>query len=430
MHPAAKKLNQRLEGTVVRRMLSDLGEHIFFPRGIVAQAAEAAAQAHRFDATVGMAYSHGEPIMLDSIRAAVPGVTPKQLVGYSPTPGNAELRRRWQEEMLAKNPRLEGIPTSLPMVSPGLTNGLCHTADLFFNPGDTLILPDLYWGNYNLLFEVRHGVNIVTYPFFNDRGRFNLAALQQAVTEQAGKRGVRVLLNFPNNPTGFTPSCGEAKEIVDTLVQAAELTDIMLICDDAYFGLFYDDEIETQSLFSRAAAAHPNLLAVKIDGATKEDYVWGFRVGFITVAAQGLTEDHYAAWDDKLTGSIRSNVSNGNTLGQSLLLQAMRNTDYHNNKQRIAEELRQRYDIVRSIVSAPPFNQDGFPLQSLPFNSGYFMAFRSTRMQAETIRTELLKRGIGIIAFGDSLVRVAYAGVDPQDLPELYAVIAEVAQAC
>lgn len=427
MHPAAEQLNQRLEGTIIRRMLSSLGEQIFFPRGIVAQAAEAAAHAHRFDATVGMAYSHGEPIMLESIRRSVPGISPKQSVGYSPTPGNAELRRRWQQEQYRKNPRLTGSATSLPMVTPGLTNGLCHISDLFCNPGDTLVLPDLYWGNYNLLFGVRHGVRFVTYPFFNNNGGFNVSGLQAAIHENTGSRGVRVLLNFPNNPTGYTPSREEAEEITAVLTRAADETDVMLICDDAYFGLFYDDGIETESLFAHTAAAHPNLLAVKVDGATKEDYVWGFRIGFITIAAAGLQPDHFAAWDDKLTGSIRSNVSNGNTLGQSLLLQAMHSPEYNSNKQGIAEELQRRYHIVREIISAPPFNNPGFPLQALPFNSGYFMAFHCANGTAEAIRTTLLTKGIGVIAFGDHLVRVAYAGVDPEFLPELYHFIAETA---
>ena len=32
---------------------------------------------------------------------------------------------------------------------------------------------------------------------------------------------------------------------------------------------------------------HPNVLGIKLDGATKEDYVWGFRVGFITFGFKG-----------------------------------------------------------------------------------------------------------------------------------------------
>ena len=48
------------------------------------------------------------------------------------------------------------------------------------------------------------------------------------------------------------------------------------------FGLVYENGIFKESLFSKLADLHENVLAVKVDGATKEDYAWGFRVGFIT----------------------------------------------------------------------------------------------------------------------------------------------------
>ncbi len=428
MHPAAKKLNERLQGTIIDRMLSDLGKEFFFPKGIVAQAAEAAKRAHRFDATVGMAYTKGAPIILDAIKDSISGIGTKQIVGYSPTPGNADLRKRWLDLMKSKNPSLQGVSSSLPMVTPGLTNGLNHAADLFCNPGETLILPDLYWGNYNLLFGVRYGLNIVTYPFFTSDGRFNLDGFIQTIRENRGPRGVRILLNFPNNPTGYSPSHEEAKAITAALAKEAEEGDILLILDDAYFGLFYEEGLETESLFAHTAALHKNLLAVKIDGATKEDYVWGFRVGFFTIANPELNEDHYAAWDDKLIGSIRSNVSNGNTLGQNLLLKAMDTPGYAENKKAIADELRNRYLIVRKILSEAPYNKADFPLSALPFNAGYFMAFRCKENNAEQLRQDLLAEGIGTIAMGDSLLRVAYAGVDQEFLPDLYAEIAKAAQ--
>jgi repressor LexA len=55
---------------------------------------------------------------------------------------------------------------------------------------------------------------------------------------------------------------------------------IVALIDDAYFGLVYEAGISTESIFAKLSNLHEKILAVKIDGATKEDYVWGFRVGF------------------------------------------------------------------------------------------------------------------------------------------------------
>ena len=97
-----------------------------------------------------------------------------------------------------------------------------------------------------------------------------------------------VLLNFPNNPSGYTPTVAEAKAIVACLTaEAARGSAVVVLIDDAYFGLVFEDGVIGESIFVDLADAHPNLLAVKIDGATKEDYVWGFRVGFLTYRHQG-----------------------------------------------------------------------------------------------------------------------------------------------
>ena len=100
-----------------------------------------------------------------------------------------------------------------------------------------------------------------------------------------------MLLNFPNNPTGYSPSQAEARGVLEVLAGRARAGQkILAVFDDAYFGLFYEDGMYRQSLFAGAADLHENLLAVKVDGPTKEDLVWGFRVGFLTFAARGLTE--------------------------------------------------------------------------------------------------------------------------------------------
>ena len=48
-------------------MLSDLGKRLFFPKGILAQSAEAKEKAKRYDATIGIARENGKPMFLPSV---------------------------------------------------------------------------------------------------------------------------------------------------------------------------------------------------------------------------------------------------------------------------------------------------------------------------------------------------------------------------
>jgi aspartate/methionine/tyrosine aminotransferase len=436
MHPLAQELNQQLEGTSALNLLSDFGHYIYFPKGIVAQAAEAATQATRYDATVGMAVEEREPMVLPCIRGQVPSLSAREMTAYAPTAGFLPLREAWKAQMLAKNPDLSADGCSLPMVVPGLTNGIFQASELFINPGDQVIIPDMCWDNYELVIGARRQATIRNFDLFDQAGGFNLQGLESlvdAICRQEGHRKLVLLLNFPNNPTGYSPSKSETAAICEMLRLRAEAgTDILVICDDAYFGLNFETETFSQSLFTPLATCHPRILAVKVDGSTKEDYVWGFRLGFMTFGGKGLGQKHYQALQSKLTGSIRASVSSSSSLAQNIMRHAYADPAYAAEKAAAFGKLEARYRKVKAIITAY-LAQDAAaperrPLEPLPFNSGYFMAFRCQGVGADELRLALLGRGIGTIAFHDRYLRVAYSAVDLDQLDDLYAAIFETAR--
>ncbi len=424
MNELAVELNRALEGTVVADLLSEFGRRIYFPKGIVAQAAEAGKQAHRLNATAGIATRGGQAMHLTAIRERFQGLSPNQIFAYAPTAGAPALREAWKKEMLAKNPSLAGKTFSLPAVVAGLTHGVSLTAELFAGAGDTVLMPDMNWDNYQLIFEDRLQARIRTFPFFTPAGGLHVEALRAAL-QGLGTAKVLLLLNFPNNPTGYSPSPEEARALLEVLAGRARAGQKLLVLfDDAYFGLFYEPGVHRQSLFAEAADLHENLLAVKVDGPTKENLVWGFRLGFLTFAARGLTAAQYEALGQKVLGAIRATVSNSSQPAQSLLLEAMQNPAYEAQKKEAFAVLAARYRRARALAARAPAG-----LRALPFNSGYFMTFELAQGGAERLRKALLQEhGTGTIALGDRHLRVAYSSVDEERLEELYSTIYQAAQ--
>ena len=154
------------------------------------------------------------------------------------------------------------------------------------------------------------------------------------------------ILNFPQNPSGYSPTKDEAEKICQILKAEAEKgVKILAISDDAYFGLNYEQDINPESLFAKTADLHKNILAVKIDGPTKEDFVWGFRSGFLTFANPEMTEDQYNALIKKLMGIIRSSVSCASTPGQSILVKAIKDPVLEEQKLNFRKILEERYRI-------------------------------------------------------------------------------------
>ena len=427
MHVLAQELNEMLSNTIVDAMLSDVGRRMFFPKGIVAQSAEAGQKATRFNATVGMATSGGQPMYLNDIynKFVDEAFKPSELFAYAPGGGDQQLRALWKEQMVQKNPSLNGKTFSLPIVTSGLTHGLSMLSQLFFQEGDTLVIPDLAWDNYELIFAHQANGTIKSFALYDDAGAFNVEGLKEVLVSIREKKA-RILLNFPNNPTGFTPSQSSMDALVRMLIELAEEgLQLMVISDDAYFGLFFEEESAKESLFAQLCDAHENIFAIKCDAATKEDMVWGFRIGFITYGAKGLDEAAYDALNKKTLGIIRSTVSNCDRPGQSLLLKAMKEGKrYEEDKLAANKEMEKRYRILKEALK----KYEGNPLLTPhPFNSGYFMAFKC-KGSAETLRRHLLEKyQVGCINIADVTFRLAYCSVECDRIAELVDIVYQAA---
>ncbi len=420
MNEQAEELNKVIkeQNKDIYDMLSKKGKEIFFPKkGILGQTAEA--KGSKINATIGIAKEdNGEAMALDVLANKVK--LPKdKIFPYAPSFGLPEIREKWQKMIKEKNPSIKS-EISLPVVTIALTHGLSVAGYLFVDEGDELIIPTPLWGNYNLIFANAYNANIKNFECFKDN-KFNIEAFKETLKGKDSKK--IVLLNFPNNPTGYTPTDEEIDEIVNAIKESAENNKIIVLCDDAYFGLVYKKGIFKESIFAKLCDLSENVLAVKIDGATKEDYVWGLRVGFITYGIKNGNKELYNALEAKTAGAIRGNVSNAANLSQSLILEGMADKYYKKEKQEKYEILKERFDEIEKVLNEHKEYEECF--EPLPFNSGYFMCLKLNK-DAENVRQILLEKySIGTIALG-KLLRIAFSCVKKELLEEMFESIYKV----
>ena len=420
MHPLAEELNQRIQehspGTF--ELLSQRGRELYFPRGVLSQTAEANAKAHRFNATIGEATEGDGPMALPSILSHIKGIAPSDAVRYAPAAGKPELRQAWREKLLAENPLLRQREFGLPIVTSAITHGLSLVGDLFVDPGDRLVLPDKLWGNYRLTYEVRLGARVETFPTYEGE-RFNVGALRSMLVERPGK--TVLLLNFPNNPTGYMPGAEEVQGMRDAIVEAAEAgSRLVVVVDDAYFGLVYDEHGLAESPFGYLANIHPRVLTIKLDGATKELFAWGLRCGFLTFGPPPVEQPEVllGALERKTMGAIRGGISNCSHLSQSLVLAALRSSSLGAERRAKFELLRRRARKVQQVVQRERYHASW---DVYPFNAGYFMCIRVKGVDAEALRTHLLSQyGVGVISIGQSDIRVAFSCLEESEVEPLF----------
>jgi aspartate/methionine/tyrosine aminotransferase len=406
LHPEAQILNDLIdqEHPSLGKALSSFGRRVYAPKGIPFQAQQAAGC--KVNATIGqITDGKGQPLPLDRLAGLMKDLPQKDVFLYSPIQGRERCRTLWKNKLIAEDIRFSTL--SLPGVSLGICHALAMATDLFFERGDTLVVPDLYWDNYDQIFEVRHEARMVHYPFY-DGTTFNIKGLKQVLDEVSGK--VHVLLNFPNNPTGFSPTLNEIKQISDLLVSAAEKRIIVVYCDDAYHGLVFEPNATTQSLFFELIDRHPNLIALKADGVTKELSFFGGRVGFLSLGFSGPVGQYL---NEKICGLVRGSVGSPVGISQFLSEEELLDPQHESSFQNLKSILEKRYRVLQAGLS------QGSPFWTpLPFNSGCFCLLQlKPGLEAEKVRQQLIKdESVGVVSHLDRYLRIAFCSMTEKDI--------------
>ncbi|MFX1294680.1 MAG: aminotransferase class I/II-fold pyridoxal phosphate-dependent enzyme [Promethearchaeota archaeon] len=424
MNPLAKELNDIIKkgNPYIYEMFSELGKKLYFPKGILSQSAEAKKSAYKYNVTIGIATEGDQPMYLPSAFRCFNELLPKELFTYAPPSGIPRLREIWKEKMIQENPSLTNKTFSTPIMTNALTHGLSIVADLFANPHDKLILPNKLWENYELIFGVRKELDIGYYPFYDENNEFNINGFQEILKKYSSTGKLIIVLNFPNNPTGYSISKKEANEIVEILEKIAKSgCNVIPIIDDAYFGLFYEEETLKESLFGYLANINKRILAIKIDGATKEEFVWGFRVGFITLGSGDTSNEVYTALEKKIMGAIRGNISNCAHPSQTVVLKTLESPTFRQEQQNKFEILKKRAQEVKKVIKNSKYAE---VWKVYPFNSGYFICLQLKTVNAEQIRQYLLKNyGIGIIALNETDIRIVFSCLEINTIQDLFETI-------
>ncbi|HVR07071.1 MAG TPA: aminotransferase class I/II-fold pyridoxal phosphate-dependent enzyme [Thermoanaerobaculia bacterium] len=336
-------------------------------------------------------------------------------LGSAPATGWPELRRAWRERQ--RQGVAAALPSSLPVVTAGLSHGLSLVADLFGGLGKAVAVPEPFWGSYRQTFGMCGGGRLLTAPAYRE-GRFDpLAAARPLADLPEGEPAV-VLVNLPSNPGGYSPTAGERRQLTASLLAAADRRPLVVVCDDAYAGLVYEPEVPRGSLFWELAGAHPNLVPVKVDGATKEVCFFGGRVGFLTFAVEPGSAAA-GALETKVGALLRSGVGAAPSASQAVLLAALGDAGLEAQMEDVRQLLAARFRVLRETLAAA----DRERLATLPFNAGCFALVEVPArlgLGAGVVRRHLLERwDVGLVSIAPRYLRIAHCSVAADALPEM-----------
>ncbi len=195
---------------------------------------------------------------------------------YTAATGIPELKEAIREKLLLDN----NIDYSTKQISVNCgAKHSCYNAILATcDPGDEVIIPAPYWTSYPEMVRLAGAE-----PYIVETKKSNNWKLTPEEFENALGGATRmVILNTPGNPTGSVYS----KEELEALVEVAASEDVIILSDEIYEKLIYNDKkhVSVASLSQEAKD-----LTITINGFSKVYAMTGWRLGY-TAAPQEIAD--------------------------------------------------------------------------------------------------------------------------------------------
>lgn len=274
-----------------------------------------------------ISFSAGEPdfntpknIINAAIKAMEDGNTK-----YTSVNGILQLREAICKKFKDDN-GLEYNPSQI-VVSTGAKQSLANTFLAILNPGDEVIVSTPYWVSYPELIKLADGKPVFVEGDEKSNYKFTKENLEKAVTAKTKA----IVLNTPNNPTGTIYN----KEELEVIADFAKKYDIIIISDEMYEKLIYDNENHI-SIASLSKDAYERTIV--INGLSKSYAMTGWRIGYCA-ASEKIA---------KLMISIQSHVtSNVCSITQCAALEALNGPQDEITKMINEFEKRRNYMINR-----------------------------------------------------------------------------------
>lgn len=254
------------------------------------------------------------------------------------------------------------------IATPGGTGAVSVTLSECLDTGETVVLPEIAWGSYNLMATMSN-LKTASYSLF-EGDHFNLTSFKATcnkVIESQDK--LVVVINDPcHNPTGYSLSIAEWKEIIAFLNTCGEKVPVVLLNDIAYIDYAYDlehsrDYIETFNAMSE------KVMVVIAFSCSKSLTSYGLRCGGAIMLAQ-KQEDvrNVEIVFEKAARAIWSNIPNA-AMDNFTAVTTEYKDAFLKEKAGYIDLLKQRSDIFIEEAKA-------VGLECYPYKEGFFVTIK------------------------------------------------------
>lgn len=248
----------------------DLAERIEHITPSLTLAIDSKAKAMKAEGIDVCGFGAGEPDFdtPDHIKAAAIASLEDGFTKYTPIAGIPELRQAIAEKLLEDN-NLEYLPQQV-IVSNGAKQSCFNAIMATCGPGDEVLIPSPYWVSYPEMVRLAGADPVPVETRQENNWKLTPEEFENAMTP----RTKMIILNSPGNPTGAVYT----REELEALVAVALEEEILILSDEIYEKLVYDDA-EHVSIASLSKEAYD--LTITVNGFSKAYAMTGWRLGYL-----------------------------------------------------------------------------------------------------------------------------------------------------
>lgn len=254
------------------------------------EAKEKVGEEHVVDATIGSLYDEtGKIVAFNTVFNNYDAISKEVKAKYAQSFRGNESYREQVKQWVVKDVEL----ASSVIATPGGTGAVSLVMSEFLEVGETVVLPDIAWGSYQLMAKDKQ-LKIAQYLMFED-DHFNIESFKQTILPLVGKQNrIVVVINDPcHNPTGYSMSHHEWKEVIAFLNECAKTTPCILLNDIAYIDYAYD-LAHSRDYLKTFEAMSDRVMAVIAMSCSKTMTSYGLRCGAAILLASDEESVHQA----------------------------------------------------------------------------------------------------------------------------------------
>ena len=275
------------------------------------------------------------------------------------------------------------------------TCGAAHAAYLvissFINPGDEVILPNPMYNIYEHITTICGGIKKKYSLKESNNFQIDLEEIKSLITDKTKM----IILCSPSNPLGSV----QTKETLDKLAKILDNKDILVVSDEIYERLVYDNTVAT----SPASIPSMKEKTIIINGFSKAFSMTGWRAGYV------ITHHPYR---DKLVLHSGFQISGITSFVAQACATALNDEDKYQSIEKMRSEFEKRRNYMTGEI-----NKCSHFSCLLPKGAFYiFMNIQKTGMSSTDFVDWLLEKyGVAVVSGsvfgseGEGFVRISYA---------------------